>query len=75
MTFKPATAGSTSGAITIAINGGGGGTVALSGVGQVNAAQLNVTPSSLNFGGTRTQSPVNACANTSNTRPAVNADR
>ena len=54
VTFKPTAAGSTSGAINVAINGGGGGTVSLTGVGSVNAAQLNVTPSSLNFGGVTT---------------------
>jgi hypothetical protein len=51
VTFKPTAAGSVSGAINVAISGGGGGSVSLTGVGVVNAAQLNVTPVSLNFGG------------------------
>jgi hypothetical protein len=50
VTFKPTAAGSVSGAVNIAIQGGGGGTVALTGVGQVNTAQLNVTPTTLSFG-------------------------
>ena len=49
--FTPNAAGSVSGAINVAIQGGGGGSVALTGVGQVNAAQLNVTPATLSFGG------------------------
>jgi hypothetical protein len=51
VTFKPTAAGSVSGALNIAIQGGGGGAVPLTGVGQVNAAQLNVTPVTLSFGG------------------------
>ena len=50
VTFKPTAAGAVSGAINVTIQGGGGGTVALSGVGQVNTAQLNVTPAMLSFG-------------------------
>jgi hypothetical protein len=51
VTFKPTAAGSASGAINIAIVGGGIGTIPLTGVGVVNAAQLNVTPVMLAFGG------------------------
>jgi hypothetical protein len=54
VTFKPTAAGSISGALNVAIQGGGGGAITLSGVGQVNAAQLNVTPSMLAFGGITT---------------------
>jgi Malectin domain/Abnormal spindle-like microcephaly-assoc'd, ASPM-SPD-2-Hydin/F5/8 type C domain len=54
VTFKPTAPGSVSGAVNVAIQGGGGGTVSLTGVGQVNAGQLNVTPSMLAFGGITT---------------------
>ena len=54
VTFKPTAAGSISGSINVAIQGGGGGAVPLTGVGQVNVAQLNVTPVSLAFGGITT---------------------
>jgi hypothetical protein len=51
VTFAPTAAGSFSGSLNAVCAAGGGGTIALSGTGQVNAPQLNVTPSSLNFGG------------------------
>jgi hypothetical protein len=51
VTFRPTAAGSVSGSINVAIQGGGGGAIPLTGVGQVNAAQLNITPVTLSFGG------------------------
>ncbi|MDB4980727.1 MAG: hypothetical protein JWM82_1479 [Myxococcales bacterium] len=51
VTFKPTVAGATSGALNVAIQGGGGGSVSLSGTGQVNSAQVNVNPSTVAFGG------------------------
>jgi hypothetical protein len=54
VTFTPTAAGSVSGSVNVAIQGGGGGSVSLTGVGQVNTAQLNVTPTMLSFGGITT---------------------
>jgi hypothetical protein len=54
VTFTPTVAGAVSGSINVTINGGGGGSVSLSGTGQVNAAQLNITPATAAFGGIAT---------------------
>ncbi len=51
VTFKPTAAGPVTGSLNVTISGGGGGTVGLSGTGVVNAAQLNVTPATVSFGG------------------------
>jgi hypothetical protein len=67
VTFKPTAAGSISAAINVSINGGGGGSVSLTGVGQVNAAQLNVTPVSLPFGGVVINSTKQLTLNIQNT--------
>ena len=50
VTFTPTAAGAVSGSINITIQGGGGGTLVLSGAGQVNGPQLNITPATLSFG-------------------------
>jgi Malectin domain/F5/8 type C domain/Abnormal spindle-like microcephaly-assoc'd, ASPM-SPD-2-Hydin len=54
VTFKPTAAGALSGSINVTIQGGGGGSVSLSGTGQVTAAQLNITPATIAFGGITT---------------------
>jgi hypothetical protein len=54
VTFAPTAAGALSGSINVTIQGGGGGSVSLSGTGQVNAAQLNITPATVAFGGITT---------------------
>ena len=51
VTFKPTAAGLVSGALNVSIAGGGGGSISLSGTGQVNAAQLTITPATVAFGG------------------------
>jgi hypothetical protein len=54
VTFKPTAAGPVTGSINVTINGGGGGSIALSGTGVVNAPQLNITPATVSFGGITT---------------------
>jgi Malectin domain/F5/8 type C domain/Abnormal spindle-like microcephaly-assoc'd, ASPM-SPD-2-Hydin len=54
VTFAPTAAGAASGSINVTVSGGGGGSVTLSGTGQVNAAQLTASPAMLSFGGVAT---------------------
>ena len=54
VTFKPTAAGPVTGAINVAINGGGGGSISLSGTGVVSGPQLNIQPATVSFGGITT---------------------